>query len=425
MVSRVRKAIFGKKPVCINPRASKRSESMRTTVEANSDLSLTSADPAATTAPMITLDPQTTARLDAAVATYLNALLAADPRSEAFKKKVDGIHALGNEEIKQSANVSNRMLDRPVGALARAQDKSSVSSALLQLRRTVEDLDPSDRGLLDRRRLFGVLPLGNRLRDYFGKYESAQGHLNAIVQALYRGQDELLKDNAAIEQEKVNLSAVMDRLKQYLYLARTMDAALDARIREVQEQDPERAKTLREDCLFYVRQKTQDLATQLAVSAQGYLALELVRKNNLELVRGVDRATTTTVSALRTAVMTAQGLVNQKLVLDQIGALNETAANVIEGTGTMLKTQTGEIHKQAASATIPLETLQRAFQNIYDTMDVIDRFKLEALETMRQTIDALSREVARAQTYLERAHEAPATELASIPEELKLPVRTP
>jgi uncharacterized protein YaaN involved in tellurite resistance len=403
---------------------------MRTTVEANADLSLTPSDPAApaaaTPAPMITLDPQTTARLDSAVAAYLDALLAADPRSEAFKKKVDGIHALGNDEIKQSASVSNRMLDRPVGALARGQDKSStVSSALLQLRRTVEDLDPSDRGLLDRRRLFGILPLGNRLRDYFGKYESAQGHLNAIVQALYRGQDELLKDNAAIEQEKVNLWAVMDRLKQYLYLARRMDAALDARIREVEAQDPERAKALREDCLFYVRQKTQDLATQLAVSAQGYLALELVRKNNLELVKGVDRATTTTVSALRTAVMTAQGLVNQKLVLDQIGALNETTADMIEGTSAMLRQQSASVHEQAANATVSIEKLQAAFTNIYATIDTIDASKLQALESMRQTIEALSREVARAQAYLARAHEAPATELTPVPDELKLPVRTP
>src|SRR5216684_2816217 len=361
---------------------------MRTTVEANSDLSLSPSDPAAsaaaTPAPMITLDPQTTARLDAAVGAYLDALLAADPRSEAFKKKVDGIHALGNEEIKQSASVSNRMLDRPVGALARAQDKSAVSSALLQLRRTVEDLDPSDRGLLDRRRLFGILPLGNRLRDYFGKYESAQGHLNAIVQALYRGQDELLKDNASIEQEKVNLWAVMDRLKQYLYLARAMDAALDARIRELQAQDPERAKTLREDCLFYVRQKTQDLA------------------------KGVDRATTTTVSALRTAVMTAQGLVNQKLVLDQIGALNETTADMIEGTSAMLRQQSAGVHDQAASATVSIEKLQAAFANVYGTIDAIDASKLQALDSMRQTIDALSREVVRSRAPADLLPDQPA-----------------
>jgi len=201
----------------------------------------------------------------------------------------------------------------------------------------------------------------------------------------------------------------MDRLKQYLYLARRLDTALDARIQEVLEQDPERAKTLREDCLFYVRQKTQDLATQLAVSAQGYLALELVRKNNLELVKGVDRATTTTVSALRTAVMTAQGLVNQKLVLDQIGALNETTADMIEGTSAMLRQQSAGVHEQAASATVSIEKLQAAFANVYAALDTIDAYKLEALDSMRKTVVALTSEVTRAQSYLERARNAPAT----------------
>ena len=38
------------------------------------------------------------------------------------------------------------------------------------------------------------------------------------------------------------------------------------------------------------------------------LALDLVRRNNVELVKGVDRAQTTTVSALRTAVVVAQAI---------------------------------------------------------------------------------------------------------------------
>ena len=76
---------------------------------------------------------------------------------------------------------------------------------------------------------------------------------------------------------------------------------------------------------------------------------------------------------------------------------------MIESTGEMLKSQTGEIHKQAASATIPLETLQRAFQNIYDTMDTIDRFKVEALGNMKQTVDTLSKEVEKSKGYIARA----------------------
>ena len=61
-----------------------------------------------------------------------------------------------------------------------------------------------------------------------------------------------------------------------------------------------------------------DLLTQMAVTVQGYLALDLVKKNNVELVKGVDRASTTTVAALRTAVTVAQAMTNQKLVLEQI-----------------------------------------------------------------------------------------------------------
>ena len=75
-----------------------------------------------------------------------------------------------------------------------------------------------------------------------------------------------------------------------------------------------------------MRQKRQDLLTQLAVSVQGYLALDLIRRNNVELIKGVDRATTTTISALRTAVIVAQALSDQKLVLDQITALNRRPA---------------------------------------------------------------------------------------------------
>ncbi len=144
----------------------------------------------------------------------------------------------------------------------------------------------------------------------------------------------------------------------------------------------------------------------MAVSVQGYLALDLVKKNNVELVKGVDRASTTTVGALRTAVTVAQAMTNQRLVLQQITALNTTTANLIDSTSTLLRDQTGKIHEQAASSTIPIETLQRAFQNIYDTMDNIDTFKVKALENMKQTVTTLTAEVAKSKDYIARAEGA-------------------
>jgi uncharacterized protein YaaN involved in tellurite resistance len=348
------------------------------------------------------------AKLDAMVASYLEAVSSLDPHSPAFTDKVRDISKLGDEDIRASAAVSNRLLDKPMAAMQNGglTEASQVSRSLIGLRRQIEDLDPSKQGdLFSPRKLLGVLPFGtgDRLTAYFEKYRSSQHELDSIINGLYHGQDELQRDNAAIEQEKVNLWAVMGRLRQYAYLAQHLDDALVARIATIEATDPERAKVLKEDLLFPIRQKHQDLLTQLAVSVQGYLALDVIRRNNQELIKGVQRATTTTVSALRTAVIVAQALADQKLVLDQITALNTTTSNLIESTSEMLHQQSGQIAQQASSATIELDKLQSAFNNIYATMDEIDTFKVSALDSMQKTVTALSEEITKSQAYLDRA----------------------
>jgi uncharacterized protein YaaN involved in tellurite resistance len=355
----------------------------------------------------IRVDEETSKRIQAAVEAYVDSLSSLEAQSPEFEHKVASISRMGNEEIRRSSAASNRFLERPTQALKQGplSQGSQVSAALTSLRQRVEELDPS-RHLHTRRRLFRRVPLQNQVSEYFRKYQSAQSQIEAIVTALYHGQDELLRDNAAIEQEKAHIWAMKTRLEQYAYMAAELDQTLTRKIDELRQSDPAKARALQEDALFYVRQKRQDLLTQLSVAVQGYLALELIRKNNLELVKGVERASTTTVSALRTAVISALALGNQRLVLDQITALNTTTGNLVESTAQMLRQQTAETATLAASATVSLEKLQSAFNNIYATMDTIDSFKVTALDSMRKTIDALSAEVARAQDYMERARAA-------------------
>ena len=354
---------------------------------------------------LVKLDETTLAKLDDRVKTFVDNLVQLDSHSPEFLGRVNSIHALGSEQIRAAANISNRLLDKPAASVdsGLGDGSAKVSQNLLQLRATIEKLDPTKQGdLLSPRKLLGLIPFGNKLQDYFRQYQSAQSHLNAIIQALYNSQDELRKDNAAIEQEKVNAWELMHKLEQYAELGKRLDAGLEAKLVEIEATDPEKARVVKEEMLFYIRQKVQDLLTQLAVTIQGYLAMDMVRKNNLELIKGVERATTTTVSALRTAVIVSQALANQKLVLDQISALNTTTSNMIEGTSALLKRQTTLTHEQAASSTVNLEQLKKAFQNIYDTMDTVANFKVKALENMKQTVDTLSVEVEKSKTYLDR-----------------------
>jgi uncharacterized protein YaaN involved in tellurite resistance len=354
--------------------------------------------PAAEAAGLVPLKAEETSELDKRVAKFVDELAALDSNSPEFGKKVDQLTAMGRKEIADAAGASNRFLDRPVKAI----DKDTgIGADLTELRRTVESLDPKEASKT--RKFLGIIPFGNRIDRYFDKYRSSQTHIQKILGSLADGKDELLMDNAAIDTERANLWKTMHRLEQMVHISKSLDQQLEDKANELDATDPAKAKAIRETALFYTRQRTTDLLTQTAVTVQGYLALDLVKKNNVELVKGVDRASTTTVSALRTAVTVAQAMTNQKLVLEQIGALNTTTASMIDSTGEMLRTQTGAIHEQAASSTIPLETLQRAFQNIYDTMDQIDQFKLQALGNMKQTVDTLGKEVEKSKGYIARA----------------------
>lgn len=357
-------------------------------------------------------------KLDDKVGGFIDELIALDAKSPDFGKKVDQITNMGRKEIMAAAGMSNRFLDRPVRAM---DQESGVGADLAELRRTVEDLDPGRAGKMRGRKLFGIIPFGNKLKTYFDSYASAQTHIQAILARLASGKDELLMDNAAIDVERQKLWDAMGNLEQMIHIARTLDERLEEKAADLDATDPDKARAIRETALFYVRQRTQDLLTQMAVSVQGYLALDLVKKNNVELVKGVDRASTTTVGALRTAVTVAQAMTNQKLVLGQITALNTTTANIIDSTGELLRQNTAQIHEQAASSTIPLETLQRAFQNIYDTMDEVDSFKLRALESMKQTVTVLTTEVEKSKGYIARAEgQAQAAKAADAPSLLSL-----
>jgi len=359
---------------------------------------------AVTAAPSLApaVDPATLPGLDSKVDGFLASLMSSEPRSPEFAAKATDVRSMGDVDIRQAAESSNRLLASPVKALQSGglSEGSTVGQTLLDLRRTVEDLDPKE--ATGAKKLFGMIPFGDKIEDYFRKYQSAQSHLNGILHALRDGQDELGKDNAALNLEKQQLWDAMGRLNQYVYVAERLDAKLSANISQLEATDPERARSLRDDVLFYVRQKHQDLLTQLAVSIQNYLAIDIVIKNNIELIKGVDRASTTTVSALRTAVIVAQALGNQKLVLDQITALNTTTSGMIERTSQMLRDNSVAIQQQAASATIGLPQLQAAFQNIYATMDAIDTFKVEALDSMAATIGTLESEVTKSRSYLDR-----------------------
>src|SRR3954452_20444120 len=181
---------------------------------------------------LVPVDDSVKSKLDQGVERSGGELVAADANSPEFGKKVDELTNMGRKEIAQAAGHSNRFLDRPVKAI----DKDSgIGADLTELRRTVEQLDPGRQGNLSKpRRFLGIIPFGNRIGDYFQKYQSAQTHISKILNSLASGKDELLMDNAAIDTERAGLWKAMGQLEQMIHISKTLDRKLEDKANELE-----------------------------------------------------------------------------------------------------------------------------------------------------------------------------------------------
>ncbi|MBO1902216.1 toxic anion resistance protein [Leucobacter weissii] len=337
--------------------------------------------------------------------TWVGRLTGLVPKTPEFQAQVRAIQNVARAEITQTSEFSNRFLQLSL-AQAKAQGgdgaQTQVARSLVDLRNRVEELAPANQSFLEK--LVGLLPGSKQLQRYFKQYESNQEQLNTVLLALGRGQDILRKDNAGLAVERKALWETMGELKKLSGLLGELDAAVVDRIAELRASgDEPTAAGLESEVLFAIRQRHADVQTQLAVSVQAYLSMDLIQDNNVKLIDGVERAKTTTMTALRTAVIVAQALENQRIVLDQIDAVNRTTNTLIDQTSSMLRQNAGRVQEQAVNSGVSLETLQRAYDNLFATIDEVESFRARANQHFATTIDALGQQVERAQPYLERA----------------------
>ncbi|GGA59612.1 protein involved in tellurite resistance [Pseudoclavibacter endophyticus] len=340
--------------------------------------------------------------------TWASHVASLRPKTPEFMEQVRAIQNVARQEITASSNATNRFLQT---SLQQAKGgggsghQADVAGTLVNLRNTVEELAPDRQDFFSR--LTRALPFGNRMQRYFRQYESNQEQLNTILLALDRGQDMLRRDNAALAIERKTLWETMGELKKLDALLAELDVAVNDKIGALRASgDEQAASTMETEVLFAVRQRRMDVQTQIAVSVQSYLSMDLIQDNNLKLIDGVERAKTTTMTALRTAVIVAQALENQRLVLDQIDAVNRTTNTMIDRTSQLLRENAGRVQEQAVTSGVSIETLQRAYDNLFATLDEVETFRKTANENFATTITSLQGQVATAEPYLERARRA-------------------
>ncbi|WP_339173753.1 toxic anion resistance protein [Paenibacillus sp. FSL H7-0943] len=302
------------------------------------------------------------------------------------KAVLQSIDSFGLETMRSSSD-KNSLLQVSVGNLSKTGDEGGqVAKGLTELNLQLKDLDPS---AVDFAKTGFLGKFFNPLRSYFAKYQKADAVISDIIISLDKGKTVLKNDNTTLEFEQQALRELTKKLQKEIQLGMLMDQEIETQLEaaKLRDEDEEKVRFITEEVLFPLRQRVMDLQQMLVVNQQGIMAIEVVIRNNKELIRGVDRARNVTVSALKISVTVASALYNQRIVLKKIELLNQTTDSLISGTSKMLKNQGAEIHKQSLESSISVDTLKQAFTDVLSALDSISTYKQEALPKMRETIN--------------------------------------
>ena len=305
------------------------------------------------------------------------------------EKILQPLDNFGMADMSKSAS-HNEMLSTRLSDLTKGgKEADNIGEKLLELDQQMKDLDPSKVDFAKK----GVLGnLVNPVKKYFAKYEKAEVSISHIIESLEKSGKVLQNDNTTLLSEENYLREVTNKLLADIELGKQMDQSIEAQIQEAELQgvSEEKIAFVREEILFPLRQRIMDMQQMIVVNQQGIISLNVIRRNNKELIRGVKRAQNVTVSALRTGVMVASALYNQKIVMDKINVLNQTTENIIESTSHMLKEQGSEIQKHSAETMISPEILKASFSEALQAIEDVSTYKTEALPKMKETIDVFS-----------------------------------
>jgi len=346
----------------------------------------------------IAIEDEPDPKLELKADEFVIAVLSFDP-SEASQldlkdRNIAAVEMLGATTQEEAANRSS-MLKEPIRKLAaRGEDGGKVATSLVELKNQVEALDPGrfdfEAGWFTR--TLGRLPgIGTPLKNYFTRFESSQTVIEAIIRGLDDGRSVLKRDNITLAQDQKMMRFLTIKLEKTIQLGMLIDQKLSYALEREIAADDVRRRFVEDELLFPLRQRIQDIQQQLAVNQQGVLAIEIIKRNNKELIKGVDRGINVTVNALNVAVTVALALANQKIVLDKIEAVNKATNRLIAQTAAQLKTQGVAVHKQASDAQLDMETLRKAFVDINSALDDISTFRQQALPQMAKNILEMDR----------------------------------
>lgn len=345
--------------------------------------------------------------------SFITSLMEGDPNSDEFKNKLDQAFSLGRKEIADSTTLSNRFTKMNFRDAADTPAYQAISN----MRILFDDLNPAKQGdLFKPNTILGIpIPFGNKLAAYLRRYESADSQLSSLQTNILEAKDEIAKDVAEMGVARQQLWASLEKLEGASYFIRSLDERLSKTISDMKSTEPDRARALEQEVLYYVRQNLGDVQAAQALAINAYNVLSELRKTGRETINGCDRVSTLGMAALSVAVTLARATGNQIKVQQMLSGAKSDINNLISATGDALNAHVDATAKFASEPLLGVQELQNMFDKTFSAMDKMEKYRSEALVTMQTNNQMMRDQLVKAQDRITNDRKAnTSTEAAGI-----------
>lgn len=203
----------------------------------------------------------------------------------------------------------------------------------------------------------------NPVKKYFSKIKQEETDIAKSIKELEKKKKILERDNITLEIEVNNILEITKIIdEEYENGVAFKEEIIKIIDEAIKKQDQTKAKYYNQAVLEPIEKKLFDLKQMSLVKKQSGIALEVIRNNNKEIIRNIERITDVTFVALNTAIIVAEALYNQKISLKRIKTLEKGTENFMQNVSKAVK-------EESSINNGSVEDLKKAFNDAYSVID--------------------------------------------------------
>lgn len=306
---------------------------------------------------------------------------------------LDNLTNMGIQSQRAAAQNLDLLKARVSNLLAEGGPSREIANSMRDLRIALDSIDAHTTPKSGWHRVARAVPFFGRrnpvkiLQKIALRYEPVSRQIATIEMRLRDGRSLLLRDNVEMRKLYEQIETAQPALQRNIYLGELLMKQLEELLQHTP--DPVKRERLR-GALNDVAMRVQDLRTMDEVHIQYFVSIELSRQNNNRLGQAIERTLTIATNVVTVGLAIQASLVRQRSVIEATKRTREFLGTVVTANAAAIKAHTQEIGDLYANPIIAIDKISQAHADLVESIDIVDRLRLEGITTAKENITKLA-----------------------------------